>query len=303
MAKNNKLERLEHLGEGNIESSTALLPPIKSLKTAKKQGNQKLKYDFTYNNYNPNDLEHLERFLYGLCKKFVFQEEISESGTPHLQGAIWLHKRARMSELVKFKELKHCSFREVINWKALSRYCQLEISEEKPFGRIKNGKIFKKNVLSPKKVIKILKDQQLYKWQLNIISLIKTEADDRTIHWFYEKKGNVGKTTFCKYLVIKYNVIVLSGKASDMKFGIVKYIEKNGDYPNIVVLDITRTREEFLSYTGIEEIKNGLFFSGKYESDMVIGNCPHLIIFANFKPEISAMSADRWKITLINESK
>jgi len=49
----------------------------------------------------------------------------------------------------------------------------------------------------------------------------------------------------------------------------------------------------------LESIKNGLFFSGKYESTQVVMNSPHLIIFANEPPDKSKMSADRWHIVRI----
>ncbi len=39
-----------------------------------------------------------------------------------------------------------------------------------------------------------------------------------------------------------------------------------------------------------------VFFSSKYESGMCLGNCPHLLIFANFKPDLSNMSLDRWVV-------
>lgn len=283
------MERLERLGKGNIESKNAPLSPQK----VKKRGNQKIKYDFVWNNYNPDELERLERFLVGFCKQAVYQEE--NAGTPHLQGAVWLKKRARMSELVKHEELKHCSFRECIHWPSLVKYCQ-KIESRKPGGRL-----FRHNVKKLRKPIEILSEDQLNIWEKDIISLIRGKADDRSIHWYWEPIGKVGKSVFCKYLAVKHNVMVLSGKAADMKYGIIKYVEKHGDYPEVIVFDIPRTARGFLSYGGIEQIKNGLFFSTKYESDMVIGNCPHIICFANWEPDIEAMSNDRWIIKWIGK--
>ena len=44
------------------------------------------------------------------------------------------------------------------------------------------------------------------------------------------------------------------------------------------------------------------FFSGKYESGMVRYNKPHVIIFANCRPDIEKLSKDRWKVKcLISE--
>jgi hypothetical protein len=37
-------------------------------------------------------------------------------------------------------------------------------------------------------------------------------------------------------------------------------------------------------YETLELIKDGLFASSKYESDMHISNSPHVFVFANFEP-------------------
>ena len=80
-----------------------------------------------------------------------------------------------------------------------------------------------------------------------------------------------------------------------MKYAVCMYVEKQGYYPEIIILDIARSvNVKKLSYTGIEEVKNGCFFSGKYESRMVLGNCPHFICFSNREPEREMLSEDRW---------
>ena len=92
---------------------------------------------------------------------------------------------------------------------------------------------------------------------------------------------------------------LLSGKATDMKYGIIKYKEKNGVFPDIIIFDIPRSSQQFVSWAGIEEIKNGMFFSAKYESDMVVFDNPHVICFANEEPDYNKLSKDRWKVKKI----
>lgn len=58
----------------------------------------------------------------------------------------------------------------------------------------------------------------------------------------------------------------------------------------IFILDLSRTCENFVSYDSIEKLKNGFWFSGKYESKMVMIPPPVVIVFANFKPEIDKLS-------------
>ena len=53
-----------------------------------------------------------------------------------------------------------------------------------------------------------------------------------------------------------------------------------------------------ISYDGIEEIKDMMFYSGKYEGGMVVGKCPRFIVFANNPPIFEKMSADRWRVII-----
>ena len=72
----------------------------------------------------------------------------------------------------------------------------------------------------------VLLNKPLQTWQKELLEIIKAEPDDRTIHWFYDKIGGSGKTTLAKHICINYNAIYLSGKAADMKFGVIEMIKK-----------------------------------------------------------------------------
>lgn len=131
-------------------------------------------------------------------------------------------------------------------------------------------------------------------WQKDILSIIHTKPCNRTIYWFWESKGGVGKTTFTKHLCLRYNALYLGGCSNDIKFAITQFLEKN--VLEICVFDFARSLEKYISYEALESVKNGIFFSGKYTSNMVIYNVPHVICFANFPPNTSKLSEDRWKI-------
>lgn len=133
---------------------------------------------------------------------------------------------------------------------------------------------------------------ELRPWQQDILDRVTAEPDDRTILWIWEETGNVGKSALTKLLCANHKAVVCAGKAADMKYQIAQCRQK----PTIVVFDVPRTSLDYVSYTGIEEIKNGCFASQKYESGMVVMNSPHVLVFANRPPDTATMSADRWKI-------
>ena len=139
-------------------------------------------------------------------------------------------------------------------------------------------------------------------WEIEVLDIIKNEPDDRTIYWYWSEQGNIGKTSFCKYLHVKHGAFPLSGKGADVRNGICTYVKDNdGRTPELVVYPIPRSYDcDYLSYESIENIKDMFFYSGKYEGGCVCGNSPHLFIFANCLPNCSKMSEDRWVIRNID---
>lgn len=221
--------------------------------------------------------------LQPLCKRYIWGEEYGKSKeTPHIQGGFCLKERKRADWIAKRFFKNGVSLFKMKSWNATVEYCQKE----------------QNRVISsiPKKYVKEI--PELYGWQENVLEILKKEPDDRHLHWFWEADGCAGKTTIQKYIYTHFeNSVVLSGKAADMKNGIMMLKE----LPKIVMINIPRASLDYVSYAGIEEIKDMFFFSGKYEGGMVCGPEPHVIIFANEPPQDGKMSEDRWVVHDINE--
>jgi len=242
---------------------------------------------FTFNNPTLDDKTDLLKWCAdSAVKTYVFQLEKGTNGTLHYQGYIAFDKKRRPKSIFTTDKIHWEKCRNV---KASIAYCQKEETAE--------GEIYS-NIKSPPKII-VLNDSQLYDWQIDIVNIVETQPDDRSIYWYWEPVGNVGKSIFCKYLCIKYGALLISGKSSDIKYAISEYTKSNKEYPRIILLDVPRTSADYVSYEALESIKNGCFFSGKYEGGMCIGNPPHLIIFANSEPIFENMSADRWRCNRI----
>ncbi len=124
----------------------------------------------------------------------------------------------------------------------------------------------------------------------------------REIHWYWEVTGGWGKTILAKFMVDTMEAIVLSGTNKDCLYAVAKILETDEAGPPIIIFDVPRCNEGHVSYQAIESLKNGLFFSGKYESTMVRFNSPHILIFSNYYPDITKMSSDRWKIYDLEDS-
>lgn len=236
---------------------------------------------FTFNNYTEEDINNIVPKFQEKCSKYVFQEEIGEEGTPHLQGYCEFHGKIRPFSLGLTTKI---SWRKPARISAVIEYCQKEHTS--------NGRIWYKDIIV-KKALKTI--SRLYPWQEELLNELIKEPDDRKIYYYYGAEGNKGKSAFAKYLCIKHKAIILSGKRDDMKQGVNSFIEKGG-IPNIIIIDVPRCSQSYISWAGIEEVKNGCFYSPKYEGGMCLYDPPHVVVFANCEPDLSALSQDRWII-------
>lgn len=239
-------------------------------------------WTFTLNNHTEEEFNILKEQICLHCLDYRVQEELSESKTLHLQGYIQAKNRIRPMETFTNKDIHWEKARSPVHARA---YC---CKEDTATGNY---------ILDTKESIDVIKPSG---WMLDILDIIKEKPDYRTIHWYWESIGNTGKSAFTKYLCHKHDALCVSGKSADCKYAIVQYNEQKKKYPKIVVFDVPRTNLEYINYEAIESIKNGCFFSGKYESGQVIMNTPHIFIFANAKPDVFKLSEDRWHIVNLN---
>jgi len=132
----------------------------------------------------------------------------------------------------------------------------------------------------------------LRNWQEQLLAKLVVPPNDRTVMWIMDSVGNRGKTWFSKFLIQEHGAFYCSGgKSADIA---LMYMSEP-----IVIFDFTRDQEERVPYPVIEMFKNGLVFSPKYDSKMKCVRSPHVVCFANFRPDMCKLSQDRWWIRTI----
>jgi len=259
-------------GEGNTK------PLPKSMK----------KVSFTINN-PPNTLIH---DIIQTCTErgyfYVIGEEVGESGTPHLQGYIEFGSAKAFSTVKKLLPRAHIE-RSRGDREQNRTYCK------------KGGKFFENFPLTMQEtVLKEYDDVEWYDFQKMIIEMYDTEPCKRTIHWITDYVGNNGKSFLTRYMVVKYNVLLVNGKKADVFHQIAKRFEPEKENPfKMVIMDIPRHQAEFVNYGLLEEIKNGIIMSGKYEGGTFVFPIPHVIVLSNALPDYSKFSADRWNTIVL----
>lgn len=124
--------------------------------------------------------------------------------------------------------------------------------------------------------------------QQQILDYVNGPTHDREIFWVYDQKGGTGKTDLANHLICQNNFLVFgNAKTADVA------LAWNGEN---VIFDYSRSQQDHINYGVIEDIKNGRIFSGKYQSCTKLYARPKVLVFANFCPDESKMSADRWNI-------
>lgn len=127
-------------------------------------------------------------------------------------------------------------------------------------------------------------------WQTELVAKLSEIPDSRTINWFFDSEGNKGKSYFARHYSGS-NYYVTGGKSADIFYGY--------EYQPVIFFDLARMKQDIVQYDVMEAFKNGQFYSTKYESKLVRFNVPHVVVFANFYPDVAKLSADRWNIVEI----
>lgn len=257
------------------------------------------KWCFTMFNPDENDIEMLDQFLVSSCEVAGYQGERTKSGKRHIQGFFITKVKRRFTSF----NLKPGTHFELMRGTIPDNVAY--VTKEESFDKEWNLRLLHNcTVEAP---VETIKEEDFFNWQKEVLSIVKQKPDDRIIYWKYDS-GGTGKSALIKYLCVHLDAIVLSGSSKDIKYGIVKYKELKGYYPSIICIDLPRAlsvkwNTDKVSFAGIEEVKNGCFFSPKYESASVVFNAPHVLIFSNVYPNTDLYTEDRWHIRRITLSK
>lgn len=278
---------------------------------------------FTLNNYTEDEMNNFFPketcdFHDGGITYYICGKEKGEQGTPHLQGYVQFKKKIRMNQVKNWfkterihleiakgspdNNIKYCSkegdfitfgtplksgARNDINELYTRIQGSRDWNEVLKIHGIEKYMNYAKEVWASKPVEKVPELKPNF-FQQAILDILKKEPDDRHITYVYDEKGGAGKTTLCKYLKCNHGAFYCSpAKSMDILHAY------NGE--KVVLYDIPKScDEDYVNWGAIEKLKDGIFFSGKYQSGTKVrsGNC-HIIIFANSDVPENKFSKDR----------
>lgn len=135
-------------------------------------------------------------------------------------------------------------------------------------------------------------------WQLELSQDLEEEADDRTIIFYVDPEGGIGKSWFQRWYMTKnpdLTQILGIGKRDDIAFAI-------DVSRSVFFFNIPRGQSQFIQYSIFEQLKDRNVFSNKYmSSSKIFNHNNHVVVFMNEHPDMNAMSADRYIIRTVDE--
>jgi len=290
-----------------------------------------INYCITINNYNDTTITKVKTLVQ--IKYGIFGEEVAPTtGTKHLQGYVsWTSKTRATTVANAFKKLlgvrphvvaargtpiqnkTYCSKEgKVTEWGTMPEASGARTDIAAMYEAVAQGtdeydiatampethaKYYKaadryRKLCSTKKGLASLKEEmalsQPIRWQMEVLDLLKYQGT-RQVLWVVDLDGNKGKTWLAKWLMVNNDAFVAdNAKAADLAhaYGDQEY----------VVLDYTRSQEDWVNYSFIESLKNGRIFAPKYESTVRVFKPAKVLCLSNWWPDETQLSSDRWMI-------
>ncbi|UOF80447.1 rep protein [Naiadivirus vacaense] len=292
------------------------------------------RFCFTLNNPTDDECQALVDFLDGdRCVYGVFGRETGAEGTPHLQGFLILPTPQRFSFLHRaISPRLHLETTRGTSQQA-SDYCKKDGDYEEfgvfPASQGKRTDIeafttwVKEQSTSPSErevarqfpslylryrsslldLVEHLRPEpefgsggSLREWQRLLVDRLEEAPDDRSVMFYVDESGGMGKSYFVRYCFTKFagQVQALSvGKRDDLTFAV-------DTTKSIFIFDIPRLHMEYLQYSVLEKLKDQILFSAKYASrTKFLPNPVHVVVFCNEFPNMEALTEDRFDITTL----
>lgn len=283
---------------------------------------------FTLNNFTPQDEQRLQALQ---PKYLVYGRETGQSGTPHLQGFVIFEAPLRLAAAkTQIGDTAHLETARGTSDQA-STYCKKDgdyyehgslgaqgkrTDWDEFFEWIKDQqhRPSQKEIITtfPKlwarysqRMLEIsdafvappqLVDGSPRGWQVHLEELLNVDPDPRHVIFNVDETGNTGKSWFCAHMLQSKpdEVQVLKmGKEADMCYA----IDEN---KSIFLIDVPRSRMEYFQYSVVEQLKDRMVFSTKYNSRLkILRKKTHVVVMCNEHPDMEKLSADRYNIVEI----
>lgn len=260
-------------------------------------------YDFTLKKDEDVDYLDVVKSLRPLAKKWAFQLETSDSGYIHWQGRLSLFKKRRKGELVAIlPTLFKTMFLSPSSNNSLGECFYMLKDDTRTAGPWTDQT--EKERYIPRQYRNKL--ENLFPWQQSVLDS-KDVFNDRTVNFVYDPRGNNGKSTVASLMQLHYDGLDLppiSDHKELLQVVCDVLIAKEQRDPKLIFVDLPRSLDSkrlgpFM--VAIEQIKKGHVCDVRHHYKEWWFDSPQIWVFANWKPDLRCLSADRWLFHTITQ--
>ncbi|QUS52615.1 replication protein A [Mute swan feces associated circular virus 13] len=298
---------------------------------------------FTINNWTTTEYEDLAASAPTLWKYLIIGKETGEEGTPHLQCFGILNTKRRLRQVKQLPGLSraHLEMAQGTPIQA-SDYCKkdkdfeefgelptsqgkrneferfrewLLAQEERPtdaelfiefpslYGRYRQNLLHIMDVVIPRPRL-VPESAELRQWQRTIDQRVRPDGqfnhNDRRVFVIVDTVGNSGKSFMTRWWLSDIDIksqVLMVGRRDDLAHAIDAECE-------LFIFDIPRGELQFFQWSIVEQLKNGIIFSPKYQSGnkFLRKGSATVVVFTNEEPDRTKLSKDRWCITRIRQA-
>ena len=264
-------------------------------------------------------------------KYLVVGRERGESGTPHLQGFVIFTSTVTFSRVARLLPRAHIEHARGTSSQA-GEYCKKdgdfdeygeapvgntrnsvldnlyewgdafiaehgraptspEIAREHPTAYVRYPRVVR--LFENRTPVPELRQGEPQLWQSELAGELEEEADDRSVIFYVDPEGGKGKSWFQAWYMSnnEETTQVLSAAKRD---DVAHNIQKTKTH---FFFNVPRGGMEYFPYSILEQLKDRMVFSPKYNSCMkFLAKTPHVLVFCNEMPDMNKMSIDRYVI-------
>jgi len=267
-------------------------------------------YEVRYNESAFKDHLELGEQLKGICKKWVIQLEMGESGYVHWQGRISLIKKARKGELMKLMESAGAVVPNFLEPTISKEHREIAFYCMKEATRISDRYYTEKDWKDSRDhyVPRQYRDITLYPWQQTVLNTAKV-FDDRAVDCLIDTAGCNGKSTLARVCMLEHDAYMLPCHCDGVKLTqslCNMLMAKEDRAPSIIFVDMPRAMgKDRLGglYSAVENIKGGYVADERNSYKEWWFNSPRVWCFTNVAPDTELLSVDRWRLWMIDDDK
>jgi len=128
-------------------------------------------------------------------------------------------------------------------------------------------------------------------WQTSLKQRLEAQPDDRKIFFVVDAEGGRGKSWFVRWFLDAHPTetqLFRPAKVTDLAHAIKTHTKW-------FLFDVPRNGMQFLQYQVLEQLKDRVIFSPKYNSTTkFLTSVPHVVVFCNEHPNMEQMTQDRY---------